>query len=311
MGQSRQPMSLLAAFETPSTMNEAVELINVRQGQLTAEQVAHRLTKAELRRLQHQLVALQAEQLSMIAKHTAEKNALKEMLSASEARANQLETEARAHAREMAKLNSKLANLEEDMANARADMDKMAGAQTSKDPRLDMLQRELAEQAALLKSRYQQQIDDLTRRLREALAAKEGEGEAEAKHAHELADMEARCAAMTAELQNQLDQLLAAHNSDKAMWQETLSQLQARVAELEALLAAEQQKVADAAEAMEALKKAHELELAEVKEALAQETARREGLEQACKGLLLPTKESRVGQSFLSQAVFVARKSKP
>ena len=68
---------------------------------------------------------------------------MQETLSASEARANQLETEARAHAREMAsacslhllglnldgqaKLNSKLANLEEDMANARADMDKMAG----------------------------------------------------------------------------------------------------------------------------------------------------------------------------------------
>ena len=79
--------------------------------------------------------------------------------------------------------------------------------------------------------------------------------------------------------QNQLDQLLAAHSSNTAMWQETLSQLQARVAELEALLAAEQQKVlaavhwdgiiavaqvADAAEAMEASKKTHELELAEV-----------------------------------------------
>ena len=59
-------MALLAAFETPSTMNEAVELINVRQGQLTAEQVAHRLTKAELRRLQHQFAALQAEQSSMV-----------------------------------------------------------------------------------------------------------------------------------------------------------------------------------------------------------------------------------------------------
>ena len=66
------------------------------------------------------------------------------MLSASEARANQLETEARAHAREMAsacslqllglsllvgqaKLNSKLANLEEDMVKARADMDELTG----------------------------------------------------------------------------------------------------------------------------------------------------------------------------------------
>ena len=59
-------MALLAAFETPSTMNEAVELIKVRQGQLTAEEVAHRLTKAELRRLQHQFAALQAEHLSMV-----------------------------------------------------------------------------------------------------------------------------------------------------------------------------------------------------------------------------------------------------
>jgi len=298
------------AFVVPLDLDQAVDTIRTRQAQSTAEKVAHRLTKAELRRLQHDLDKLRAEHLEMLALHEAEKKAMQERLSASEARANKLETEARLHAREMARLNQKVSGLELDMEHARADME---DGENTPDPRLEMLQRQLEEQAAILKAQYQSQIDDLVRQLRDALNGSRGGKEAAAaQHALELADMEARCTAIASELKAQLADLLAAREKDKAEWEQAMSELQARVAQLESELAAEKQKVADGALQLEALKQAHAKELGEVRDALAKESALRANLQKACEGLMstnaAPKEAPLVGQSYLSQGIFVARK---